>query len=507
MKTKLFLFFTVLMMSFGVNAQVTSVALVGEAAGGWPGDPGNPGPVDVHQMANPSGDLTNWELNGVTLTTAASGGGVKFRANNAWDINWGAADFPSGTGTQGGANILSTAGNYDVVFNSSTGVYTFTIGTPLPVVKLIGACTGLVDGLDMPATSLTTFRANNVTLLDGAGQFSIDGQIFGETTFPTGILMGATDNIPVVAGVYSSITLDISSGEYTFELAPLIPPVSIVGDGVGGWPGSAGNPGPLDTNQLTSADGTNYKIDKLACVVGPGKFRQDNDWTVNWGNVAFPTGTGTQGGENIAISPAGTYDVTFNRLTGEYSFILPTIAIVGDGVGGWPGSPGNPGPTDVNQMTTTDGLIYTINDLVCFDGPAKFRQGNAWDINWGAAAFPVGTGTQDGENIVLTAGTYDITLNRVTGDFGFTPSLATASFNTNTFKVFPNPTNNSWNFVTTSGKNIVTIAIVDLLGKTVMTIAPAATSANVDATTITNGLYFAKVTTTSGTETVKLMKN
>ena len=46
-----------------------------------------------------------------------------------------------------------------------------------------------------------------------------------------------------------------------------------------------------------------------------------------------------------------------------------------------------------------------------------------------------------------------------------------------------------------------------MLGKTVMTIAPAATSANVDATNITSGLYFAKVTTTEGTETVKLMKN
>jgi hypothetical protein len=134
MKTKLFLFFAVLMMSFGVNAQVTSVAVVGEAAGGWPGSPGNPGPEDIHQMTSTDGE--NWTLNGLVLTTFATDGGIKFRANNSWDINWGAAEFPAGTGTQGGANIQCIAGTYDVTFNSTTGVYNFSGGTPLPTVKL-----------------------------------------------------------------------------------------------------------------------------------------------------------------------------------------------------------------------------------------------------------------------------------------------------------------------------------------------------------------------------------
>jgi hypothetical protein len=40
-----------------------------------------------------------------------------------------------------------------------------------------------------------------------------------------------------------------------------------------------------------------------------------------------------------------------------------------------------------------------------------------------------------------------------------------------------------------------------------MTINPAANTASVDASSITNGLYFAKVTTDAGTETIKLMKN
>jgi hypothetical protein len=369
----------------------------------------------------------------------------------------------------------------------------------------VGVCTGTAEGITMTIAGADTFSATNVTLVDGVGQFSVDLTLLGETTFPTGVLTGVSDNIPVAAGFYSSVTLNIATGEYSFVL---IPPVSIVGDGVGGGPGSPGNPGPIDTNQLTSSDAVNYKLDKLACVVGPAKFRQDNAWTINWGNAAFPTGTGTQGGDNIAITTAGTYDVKFNRVTGEYSFAFPTIAIVGDGVGGWPGSPGNPGPLDVHQMTTTDGVTYTITGLVCIVGPAKFRADNAWDVNWGAVDFPAGTGTQGGDNIsIATAGTYNVTLDRVSGAYTFTDGLSTTAFNASAFKVYPNPTNNAWNFVSTSAKNITSIQIVDMLGKTVMSINPAATSANVDATSINSGLYFAKVTTDAGTENVKLMKN
>ena len=504
MKTKLFLFFAVLMMSFGVNAQITSVAVVGEAAGGWPGDPGNPGPEDVHQMTSTDGE--NWTLNGLTLTTFATDGGIKFRANNAWDINWGAAEFPAGTGTQSGANIQCIAGTYDVTFNSTTGVYNFSGGTPLPTVKLVGAATGTVDGVVMNFVGSDTFRASNVTLLDGAGQFSVDDVLFGETTFPTGTLTGASDNIPVVAGFYSSVSLNLVTGEYSFVL---IPPVSIVGDGVGGWPGDPGNPGPIDTNQLTSTDAINYSLDKLACTSpGNAKFRQDNDWAINWGNPAFPSGTATLNGENIAITAAGTYDVRFNRVSGDYSFSIPTIALVGSATPtGWP--TGTAGEIDATVLSTLDGVSYFLSSVDLIGGQeCKFRTNNAWDVNFGAVEFPLGVGTQGGANIaVTTTSTYSVALNRVTGEYVFTDLLSATSFNKNTFKVYPNPTNRSWNFVSTSDKNITSIQIVDMLGKTVMTINPAATSANVDATNITSGLYFAKVTTTSGTETVKLMKN
>ncbi|MBR1449868.1 MAG: DUF5115 domain-containing protein [Prevotella sp.] len=44
---------------------------------------------------------------------------------DGWSVNWGAADFPSGIGTQNGPDIPIAAGNYVVVFNDITGGYNF----------------------------------------------------------------------------------------------------------------------------------------------------------------------------------------------------------------------------------------------------------------------------------------------------------------------------------------------------------------------------------------------
>ena len=51
------------------------------------------------------------------------------------------------------------------------------------------------------------------------------------------------------------------------------------------------------------------------------KFRADNAWDVDWGSNTPISGTGTQGGSNIPVSVAGTYDIWFNDITGNYIFI------------------------------------------------------------------------------------------------------------------------------------------------------------------------------------------
>jgi alpha-amylase len=70
-----------------------------------------------------STDQVNWTLNYTFNTNEL----VKFREGNTWTVNWGATDFPAGTGVQGGPDIPVPAGVYDIFFNSQTGEYLFDL--------------------------------------------------------------------------------------------------------------------------------------------------------------------------------------------------------------------------------------------------------------------------------------------------------------------------------------------------------------------------------------------
>ena len=56
--------------------------------------------------------------------------GVKFRANNLWDRNWGNSSFPNGIGIQEGANIPYMAGTYKIFLNDLDGTYYFISRVP-----------------------------------------------------------------------------------------------------------------------------------------------------------------------------------------------------------------------------------------------------------------------------------------------------------------------------------------------------------------------------------------
>ncbi|WP_242117791.1 carbohydrate binding domain-containing protein [Aestuariivivens sediminicola] len=93
--------------------------------------------------------------------------------------------------------------------------------------------------------------------------------------------------------------------------------IGILGSAVNGW---------YEDVDMASSDGINYSLTNFPLEEGELKFRQDNDWTVNWGGYAFPTGIGWQNGPNIPVLK-GTYDITFNRLSGQYDFMAITCPI------------------------------------------------------------------------------------------------------------------------------------------------------------------------------------
>lgn len=73
------------------------------------------------QLTKSTFDPHLWTGKSVTLKS----GEFKFRANNAWDVNWGGDSEFFGTATMGGGNIpLAAEWIYDVYFNDVSGSYT-----------------------------------------------------------------------------------------------------------------------------------------------------------------------------------------------------------------------------------------------------------------------------------------------------------------------------------------------------------------------------------------------
>jgi hypothetical protein len=84
--------------------------------------------------------------------------------------------------------------------------------------------------------------------------------------------------------------------------------------------------------------------------------------------------------------------------------------------------------------------------------------------------------------------------------------LSTEEFTAGTFKTYPNPTKDSWNVVT-DNTVINAVQVFDIAGRQVMTLAPNATEVSIDGSTLTKGIYFAKIQSDKGTSSIKLVKN
>lgn len=389
MKTKLLSLFIAL-LAFNMNAQTISMIGSTSPSGSWT--------IDTNMNTT---DNITYTLNNVTLTTATDPAttGLKFRQDGQWTNNWGNANFPSGTATLSGDNILTVAGTYDVTFNRVNGTYTF-IPSGFPSIGIWGPAVNAQLGYAAPDVDMVT-----------------------------------TDGI-------------------TYTLA--------------GFNFSSGN-----------------------CY-----FRQDNASINVWGSTTFPAGTAELNGPALFV-PGGEWLVTFNRNTGTYSFDYPSVGILGSALNGF-----TVADTD---LTTTDGFNYTVSGLVMIDGEAKFRKNNDWATNWGSVGFPTGTGTQNGANILVTAGTYDISFEITSGNYVFTNTLSSPSATLATVKIYPNPTNNYW--MVTNTNPIKSILLTDSLGKVIQSHSPNAAEFQLDGSGLSAGIYFVKITDGLNFAVQKVIKN
>ncbi|MBK7095990.1 MAG: hypothetical protein IPH57_13445 [Saprospiraceae bacterium] len=362
----------------------------------------------------------------VNLNVDSDGNGfsdVKFRVLGDWGVNWGSADFPSGTGILNGANILAPIGTYKVTFNCATGVYNFV--ATCPAVGMIGEFTAWGADQEMTRSEenphLYTTLVNLDIDSDGNGFSDVKfrllgdwGNNWGSADFPngTGIPNGA--NILAPIGNYK-VTFNCTTGEYSFVSA--CGEVSMIG-AFNGWNGDV----EMTRSETDPNAWTLYRSWNLDSQV---KFRQNKDWTVNWGNSGWPSGVTTSNGPNIPLV-AGKYDVSFNCATGAYNFVTNNdycgeIGLVGDfnewGVenaeGFYTDAMMKRDPLHPGNFTLTYTFTAETQLLFRMDGDPGYNE------VWGGT-FPSGTGEKDAAKIlVVPGGTYNISFNCLSGDFNF----------------------------------------------------------------------------------------
>jgi hypothetical protein len=189
--------------------------------------------------------------------------------------------------------------------------------------------------------------------------------------------------------------------EYTYEfVAPFtgVESIGIIGDATpAGW--------DSDTDMTDNGDGT-YTI-FVGLKDGFMKFRANDEWEDDWGDDE-PDGVAEYKGGDIPVT-AGVYKIDFNLETLEYTLEALSIGIIGSATPtGW--------DSDTDMTSDVDNpSILTINiDLV--DGAIKFRANDDWVHDWGDNE-PDGIAEYKGSDIAVSAGTYDVTFNILTGEY------------------------------------------------------------------------------------------
>ena len=128
------------------------------------------------------------------------------------------------------------------------------------------------------------------------------------------------------------------------------------------------------------------------------KFCTQPNWDgTNYGGAFFG-----ESEDNIMMTQeAGFYQVDVDLSAKTYTLTPFTIGIIGNATPkGWDG--------DTNMTYNPEERCWELKNVTLSDGEMKFRHTNDWSLSWGGELDNLTT--QNGPNIVVAAGTYDIKL-------------------------------------------------------------------------------------------------
>lgn len=207
-----------------------------------------------------------------------------------------------------------------------------------------------------------------------------------------GTLEANGDNIVTTAGDYK-ITLNLNENTYTIEEYSW----GIVGSAWNDW-GGAGPDAQLYYDYTTDTFRRAVKL-----MDGEMKIRFNNDWGLNLGDTGAD-GTLEENGDNIAVT-AGYYLLVVNFNDNSYTLEETDLyGVVGSGYNDWGGA----GPDFL--LTPMGDDTWVGKGVQLLDGEIKFRVNEDWTVNYGDTGAD-GVLELNGDNIVVTAGTFDIFLD------------------------------------------------------------------------------------------------
>ena len=129
------------------------------------------------------------------------------------------------------------------------------------------------------------------------------------------------------------------------------------------------------------------------------KFSTQPNWDGT--NYGADFDTAPDAGNIVIAEEAGFYQVDVDLSAKTYTLTPFTIGIIGNATPkGWDG--------DTNMTYNPEERCWELKGVTLSDGEMKFRHTNDWSLSWGGELDNLTT--QNGPNIAVAAGTYDIKL-------------------------------------------------------------------------------------------------
>lgn len=259
----------------------------------------------------------------------------------------------------------------------------------------------------------------------------------GENEMTGSFVEGANDQVAFAFKIPADIRADkyrltFDMMNRTFEFEPIIELGTpdlwyLVGSciGNGSWGNAADALGTALVPLYPATD--NYSILNYIGYFPAGQgfklIHNPGSWDEQWGMTDGVLVKNDGGSGNIEVAEDGYYQITYDmemdavtitKYTGSVG-VYASISMPG-GYQNW-----NVGNSFMSAMSSVveNHDWFMQNYTYPNDTELKFAADGSWAVNWGSAGFPVGIGEQNGANIPVVAGTYDVVFNDILGEYYF----------------------------------------------------------------------------------------